>query len=47
MAYGRGHVRGHKKERGGHNWLMQTEEYDAEIQRLEAEWKAKQADKGK
>jgi hypothetical protein len=43
----RGHVTGHKKERTGHNWLMQTAEYDAEIQRLEAEWQQKQTTEGK
>jgi hypothetical protein len=43
----RGHVTGTKKETTGLSWLMQTPEYEAEIQRLEREWQAKQEGQGK
>ena len=39
-----GHVTGHKKERSGkgNNWWYQTPEAEAMIQKLAAEWAAKQ-----
>jgi hypothetical protein len=38
----RGHVTGHKQERTGKGWWYQTEEVEAIIRQLEAEWQARQ-----
>jgi hypothetical protein len=41
MAYRRGHVTGHKKERkGSHDWYQQIEEEN--IHKIEAEWQKRQ-----
>jgi len=38
----RGHVTGHKQERPGNGWWYQTEEAEAIVRQLEAEWQARQ-----
>ena len=38
----RGHVTGHKHECPGNGWWYQTEEAEALIRQLEAEWQARQ-----
>ena len=38
----KGHCTGHKRERSGKAWWYQTTEAEAIMQKLEAEWAAKQ-----